>query len=488
MVRAPSLRLKMPPVFPIVFLREHDGLGRNISDLQQFMDVLNIPSYLAFLVVLDGQGARRTPPPPMRRANPLAVRLGPQREALTAAQRLIRDDVPDVVLLRFDDVFRIFLAKEPEKRLVQALLEQVDLTIVSPYVTSGPVSESMFFGRDHELGTITHTIRDRNFAVVGGRRIGKTSILTQLHHVFSASESYHTLYLDCQAVKDYDQLCDAARTIWQLSCAEPSPEHFVRAVAQLKQEHTEQVVIMLLDEVDVLLGHDIENKERLFKGLRTLSQEGRCRFVFCGGRTLVTRLHDSRSALFNFCQTVRLGYLSPRDAGRMILEPMQEMGIGFEDISTVIQRVIDLSACHPNLVQYICQQLLLQVNTRGDRLVRLSDLDEIEASHAFSECFLEVMWSSAGPLERLITLLALDQAHINPAGIKAALHAHGLDVSLTAVEKALNGLVFCSILNKEGGGYCFAARAFPSILTVTQDVNALLEQAVQAVRSEMASK
>jgi hypothetical protein len=259
-------------------------------------------------------------------------------------------------------------------------------------------------------------------------------------------------------------------------------------VARLKEQHQGQVVIILLDEVDALLGHDIENEERLFKGLRALAQEGRCRFVFCGGRTLAARLHDSGSALFNFCQTVRLGYLGPRDTGRIVLEPMQEMGIGFEDASALIQRVIDLSACHPNLVQYICQQLILQINARGDRFIQLSDLDDIESSQPFSEYFLEVMWGSAGALERLITLLALDQTQINPTGIKAALRTHGLDVSLAAIEKALTGLVFCSILNREGNEYSFTTPAFPSILTVTQDVNALLEQTVQALHSEIASR
>ena len=82
-------------------------------------------------------------------------------------------------MLNGNDLRQIIIARDPDKRLVEIILQQVDLTVVSPYMTSGPVPENMFFGRDHELKTITRKINDTSFALIGGRKIGKTSTLVQ---------------------------------------------------------------------------------------------------------------------------------------------------------------------------------------------------------------------------------------------------------------------------------------------------------------------
>src|SRR5512140_1968973 len=91
-------------------------------------------------------------------------------------------------------------ARDPARRLVEVILDQVDLTVVSPYVTSGPVPENMFFGREHELKTIMRTVRNTNFAIVGGLQIGKTSVLSRVYRLLEEAPEFQPFYLDCQAV------------------------------------------------------------------------------------------------------------------------------------------------------------------------------------------------------------------------------------------------------------------------------------------------
>ena len=90
-------------------------------------------------------------------------------------------------MLNGQDLRQILIARDPGKRLVEIILQQVDLSVVSPYVTSGPVPASMFFGRDHELKTITRKITDTSFALIGGRKIGKTSILDRVYRLLGES-------------------------------------------------------------------------------------------------------------------------------------------------------------------------------------------------------------------------------------------------------------------------------------------------------------
>ncbi len=468
-IKAPTLRLKMPPMFPLVFLQSPAVSDHDMRNLYDLMGILNVPSYLALLIVPDGR------------------RATDQERALARRQftRLKRGMAHDFIIMGFDDLYRIFVAKDAVRAFIRLLLEQVDLTVVSPYVTSGPVPEDMFFGRDYELKTITRTIREKNFAVVGGRKIGKTSILTKLYRIFADSSDYHALYLDCQAVQNYRDFCDATETMWNVVWSEHCPDKWMHLVQSTRQEQEGQLIVFLLDEVDALLKHDMANQERLLKGFRAGAQAGCCRFVFCGGRVLDACLHNPDSALFNFCHIIQLAYLSARDTGRIVLEPMQAMGIGFEDGGKLMQRIMDLSACHPNLVQYICQQLIERLNVRDDRLITLADLEAIANSSEFSEYFVEVMWGNATALERLITLVMLDRPAVTPSQIEAALREHGVEVSPSDLAQALDGLVLYSILNKVGQEYSFAAPGFPSLLTVTQDVEALLQQTMQNLRHEI---
>ncbi len=468
-IKARALRLKMPATFPIVFLQNPDITKQDMGNLYSLMGIISTPSYLALLIVPDDKGA------PGRQQGIVRTRL----------RILEHGTAYDLVVMSFDDLYRIFVAKDPEKRFIQLLLEQVDLTVVSPYVTAGPVPENMFFGRDYELKTVTRTIGDQNFAIVGGRKIGKTSILAKLYRSFTESPEHHALYLDCQAVQNYHDFCEATETRWKVTWSECFPEKWMQLVDSVGQQGAGQLIVILLDEVDALLTYDMSNQERLLKAFRAVAQEGRCRFVFCGGRILAAGLRDSDSALFNFCHVIRLTYLSPRDTGRIILEPMQEMGIGFEDASKLMQRIVDLTACHPNLVQYICQQLIVQLHARDDRFITLADLESIAGSTPFSEYFVQVMWGNTTPLERLITLLMLDQPSITVDEAGMLLRERGVEVSPSTTEQALEGLVLCSILNKEGQGYYFAAPAFPSIVTVTQDIEALLRRTMQDLGDRM---
>lgn len=467
MVKAPALRLKMPPMFPLIFLQKHSLTEQDIHDLHDLMNILNVSSYLAILVLPDSRAG--------------------QEPAGTKGifKKLARGTAYDFIAIDFDDLYRIFIAKNPEKRFIRILLSQVDLTVVSPYVVSGPVPENMFFGRDHELKTITRMIRDNNFAIVGGRKIGKTSVLNKLHRSFTSMPDYHSLYLDCQALQDYQDLYNAIEALWQVTLPDRAPEALMRLLTRIQREQEGQQIVILLDEVDALLQYDMLNQERLFKVFRALAQEQYCRFVLCGGKVLHESLHNPNSALFNFCNVIRLGYLSPRDAGRIVMEPLQEMGIGVEDASKLVQGVINLSSCHPNLVQYICQELIIRINARGNRFITLADLEAIGNSRQFNEYLIEVMWGNTTALERLITLLIMvDTPHATLTEIEAALHARGVQIPLSVVERALDTLVLYSILHKEGQEYCFTAPAFPAIVAATQDVDSLVERTIQYLSAE----
>lgn len=467
MVKAPTVRLSIPPRFPIIFILQRDLHPRLIADLHDIMRVLNATAFFALLIVVGDQQTRED----------------------TGAARLKRwfwGGADDFIVLDYRDLMSLFLASDAVRRLVDIILTQVDLTMVSPYVTAGPVAENMFFGRDYELKTIMRTVRDRSFAIVGGRRIGKTSVLTQVQRLMEQTSGHAPFYLDCQYVTNYDEFFEALGLTCQLEIESTAPDTLRRAIIRLRRRSGNALIVLLLDEVDNLLAFDIANNTRLFRVFRALSQEGLCRFVFCGERQLNDGLHDPDSPLFNFCHVTRLSYLLPREARRMVQEPMMGLGIVFEDADALTEEILALTSCHPNLIQVICQMLIVEVNAREERIIRREDLERVRTSDEFRDTLLEVTWGNATALERLITVLMATRSQFTAEDMRQALGAQGCWVTGDKLEAALRSLVLFSILGKQGATYSFAARSFPKMVVDSHLREGLLDGLIEHVALERA--
>lgn len=461
-VRAPALRLKVPPRFPIIFVRRHEGSPDDLTDLRNLMSILDMTSYFALIIDL----------------NDFADRLDPRKNI----KNLVHDTIHDFIVLNGVDLRQILIARDPGRRLVELILQQVDLTVVSPYVTSGPVPENMFFGRDHELKTITRKIPNNSFALIGGRKIGKTSTLIKVYRLLTENQDpKQTLYLDCQSVTTPQAFFEAASTLWQADPPIDSPEALRSYLVNGDHRADDESIAILLDEVDSLLAEDVQHGHGLFSMFRALSQEQHCRFVLCGERVLYSQLHAADSPLFNFCDVIHLGYLQEAAARRIIVEPLQTMGISIQNPEEVVSEVISLSSCHPNLVQYLCQQLILEANRRHSRLITPADLWQVRHSSSFHEYFLEVTWGNTTALERVITLLVADRESLSLGEIQEILARSGFAVPQDQVEKAIAGLRLYSILLKEGQQYRFASGSFADVVRESQEKDILLA----TLRSEM---
>lgn len=461
-VRAPALRLRIPPRFPIIFLPRHTITEEDLGALRDLMGVLNMVSYFALIIDL-----RDTPPTDPRQTLP----------------NLLRETIHDFIVLDGRALRRLLMARDHAHRLVEIILSQVDLTVVSPYVTSGPVPTNMFFGREAELKTIVRTVRDTNFAIVGGRKIGKTSILARVLQLLQDAPEYHPFYLDCQAVNSYDGFFEAVNTMWRVALPARTPEAFRRMASELPAQYPARTVVMLFDEIDGLLAQDIAQGEPLFRILRALAHELPIRFVFCGEKILNASLRDANLALFNFCNPMTLSYLTRDQARRVVIDPMREMDIGLEADGDLTDQIITLAACHPNLVQYLCQKLIERINQRRERLIRRADVVAIGQSAEFAEYFAEVTWGNTTTLERLITLLMIEHPAVTFGEMADVLRVAGLAVPPSKLEEAFEGLTLYSILRRDGPQYTFAAPMILEVLRRGQDVYGLIASYANEIKA-----
>jgi hypothetical protein len=365
------------------------------------------------------------------------------------------------------------IARGTSQRLVEIILEQgIELSSLSPYVVKGPVPEKMFFGREKEIKTVSQGVQTGDHAIVGGRRIGKTSILQRVNRLLNNDPRCRSAYVDCEARFDYEDLYHALGDEFGSAADSSDPMAFRRIVTDFRGQSPGRQIVFILDEVDELLAFDARSKPagQLFKTFRALSHEGLCRFVFSGSRTLYRHLHDPQSPFFNFCEDMMLRPLEAKSIAEIVSKPMHQLGIELPEEEPLINRIVELSSCHPNITQWLCDRLIKTVSARR---ITLKDLEEVAADLEFSRHYVETAWSDANPLEKLISL-QMDGPAFEFDQLCEALARRGL-TDRAAIREGLETLQLYSLLERQGQQYRFALSHFPRMVREMEDVNTQIE-------------
>ncbi len=89
---------------------------------------------------------------------------------------------------------RLLLATNPENTLAAIVARQLSLQQISPYRIGGGVAkESVFFGRQDLIAHIIN--RDpANYLLVGGRQVGKSSLLKAIERRYADNKQFVCLY------------------------------------------------------------------------------------------------------------------------------------------------------------------------------------------------------------------------------------------------------------------------------------------------------
>jgi hypothetical protein len=395
-------------------------------------------------------------------------------ETLDSARKILRSKLRrvhayDIVAVGNMDLCRIVAAKKPQRALRKLVLAHVDLTRVSPFVTNGAVPDRMFFGREPELLEIINHADSTNYVLVGGRMIGKSSILKRLQRVRLPSAGFRAVYHDCSFTPSEGELIQAVATDrdW---FPQPEGSRFKRLADVLQTLSGNKPLIVLFDEVDKLLPMDRAAGYPILNTLRGLSNAGRCHFVLSGERALYVETMNPNSPLYNFGNEMLIGRLTFLAVQELITMPMKQLEIELAEEANIVKRIWEFSSGHPNVIQRLCQRLITRINESQHRTLALKDVDDVVSDPEFlRKDFLNVFWERATVLERIATLLmSLDSTLRTLPAVSKSLTDHGISASLNSIDGALNRLVdLRAILGRSESGYEFAVSAFPEVVTRT---------------------
>jgi hypothetical protein len=452
-----------PSKVPVIFLHGERLLNDDLDDIRHVLS--HEQEHIAFLVMF----TRGDPVEDSRRL------LGKFRQTYAY----------DVCVFDHRRMLAMIGAREPQRSLRKIVFSEIDLDSVSPFTTAGPTRDDMFFGREKELREISDHVDSVSYAIIGGRRVGKTSILFRLHRILLPKKGFYTLYHDCSTTSTHDAFLREPIRYWQPN---PPPHAPTTLGDLLRSLPVDRHLVLLLDETGALISTDWDKGWPLFKTLRALADSGHTQVVLAGESTLLEALQDSSTPLFNFPNKMVIGCLNFASVEELVVEPMKRLEIRLVNEKEVVSRIYDFTSGHPNVVQRLCQRLVRRLNEQGIRHITPDDVNEVVKDPRFQhEDFLDTYWGMATTLEKIISLLMVSARET--CALKALRQIladqYNLHPQARAVKGALQRLVdLRSILRYAPTGYEFLVDAFPRVVADTVTLNEMLDTLTEEYAEE----
>ncbi|MEH1935608.1 MAG: AAA family ATPase [Nostoc sp.] len=283
-----------------------------------------------------------------------------------------------------------------------AKITELRQEIDSPYIIGVPLTleQEIFTGRDDIGLRIEQLLRDRRrppLLLYGQRRMGKTSLLNNIGKLLpsniipmfvdlqgapsSASDHASFLYnlareMEKSAKKQGLTLPSLAREMLK---SDPFT-YFYEWLDKVEQALEENTALLALDEFEVLdnaIAKGRFDEQDVLGMLRHLIQH-RPRFkILLAGSHTIEEYQRWASYLINV-QVVHISYLKEAEARQLIERPVKDFTLRYEP--NAVERVLQLTRCHPFLVQLLCAEIIVLKNEQDPSIRRFATLADVEAA------------------------------------------------------------------------------------------------------------
>ena len=406
----------------------------------------------------------------------------------------------------------------------------------SPYIVGSPVDrQEMFFGRADVIDRIKRQLGASNHANVilleGNRRTGKTSILRQLGKA-DVLPGWIPVYCSFQdAEGDGAKAGVATRNVFRLLARSTGwtlgdagvetwfpglPEResgrpfklvfraaldrvfadggapfeaFGVYIAAAVEAASPRRILLMLDEFDKLQeGIDAgitspqvpENIRHLLQHQPGLSA------IITGSRRLKRLREEYWSALFGLGYRVGISALPLDDARRLVTEPV-EGRLGY--LPQARDRLVELCACHPFLVQSLCSRVFERAATGSDRTITVDAVEKAATEMVRDNEHFRTLWDYAGTARRRLLLALCDHLAEGPDAVDldlfgVKLQEHGMPLRRDSeLEGDIAELRELELLDFDdsyrGGTYRLSVPLMARWLRMNEDFKALVVRAKQ---------
>jgi len=346
-----------------------------------------------------------------------------------------------------------------------------------PYAYLGPCRPDMFFGREKLIRELLLD-NQQAFAITGGRRIGKTSVLIKLKNMVEKGQcpqkSYFPLILDCASYNTYHKLLDEVTR--QLL-----PEYYYKikttrntnlvtekysfdVVLSRSSGMKDMPILLLFDEIDPLIKNIKQSKDPLFEELRSVVNQKKVRLVIAGFREVFEIVSDYQHPLFNLCEKIELGVLLERDVYKLLSIPFRASNVTFESKDQVIDEIYTKTSGHPCFVQFIAKQLFQR---RKNNVIHKDDFQDLLNERVLIDYVLDHFLMNTNNKEQEICLSMIDCGFFTLQDVYKTLQSKKrYAFNEKVIHEALSNLRMNSILVSDKETYRFLN---PLVVSVIKD-------------------
>jgi Cdc6-like AAA superfamily ATPase len=347
---------------------------------------------------------------------------------------------------------------------------------------------SGFFGREREIARILKQ-PDTNFAIIGARRIGKTSLLKEVHRrLLDQGERPDRVVrvLDCSIFSSSDQFVQTVMSelsIREIARLQPWEYvgkflEFMRLMSKMRDGR----ITIFLDEFDKLLALSSSMQDPLPKLLRASMEADHCRYIVAGFQAMNNELSKYDSPLYKAFESQPLGPFDKRETEELVLRPMRSLRVHFEDEREVVGQIHVDTGGHPRLVQHYCQELVKILEREHRRTISPTLIVEIYNSGSFKEEVFNTFRDSMSIQDQVLVYALLvsfpeNKEAFTQEEMYEVLERQGCRYSAEQVDRSCDNLVQAGVFVREGSRHQFAIPVFLHFLRANYKLDYLLSAA-----------
>lgn len=376
--------------------------------------------------------------------------------------------------------------------------------IINPYEFGKPIkTKDMFFGRQDIIRRIKEEVGDKDsptqpIAIIGQRRIGKTSILYQIKR--QLSNKFIICFIDIQKTnprmpyvlfykildevkKEFNKHTNAKFPVmailnkdYEESGVYLSFESDLSKLDEYLEEKGLPPIVFLLDEVESLRAFEKESDMMgFFRGL--IQSSHRLLFIVSGSDLMFKLTTDYASPFYNLFSTVECKELTEGETRKLIIEPTLAQEMRYSD-DRVIKFIIESTGCNPYLTQALCNYIIRLLNREKKYEVSLTDVERaIENFVSQQKAFFLYLWGKTSPLGRLILYyFAKIDSNQTPEEILRSINKETkIKINLSQISEEIKLLIEGRVLIAGGyekeqiNSYWFTNRLFPRWIEITNE-------------------
>ena len=354
------------------------------------------------------------------------------------------------------DITRLLLTPDAEIALAEILAGQLALQQISPYRVGGGVSnESVFFGRRELIAQIIN--RDpANYLMVGGRQVGKSTLLKAIERRYADNPQVQCHYLTLSS----EVLVPRLAALLKLDKTD-DPEMLA---AQLDEHirHTGQRYLFLIDEADRFIAAEKAHDYRILNVFRRLSEEGGCTFILAGFWQLYQHaVLDYQSPIRNFGELLSVGALEKPACHDLAVQPMQTMSLAYAN-TTLVGHLVESCGQRANLIAIACQHIVRNLPPQS-RIIEAGDVDKALRSDELRRALAG--WSIGETereqaYERMIVYATIEHESFTTADLLQLAKQQGLNVDTQELDRTLSRLELAFIIGRDSGRWFYRVPLF----------------------------